>query len=325
MCRGYRRRGGYGSRSTNLVLGETLLADLTFQEQAYVSKISEQLVGVQRLEAEARKAFFVNESVNVEDTTGLYYKVKEQNKVLYELDLVSRDYTAYATEKVKPVLPLLQNAITYNRHEFKRMARDVLPFDERQRLLIETINSKGESIAWGGDTNCNIGSIATTGNFTAWTDPLDLGTFVEAVAHWGTAVAQYKALLDDKFVGALYYVRTSDVWAREMALFSTTNESINFYDWVVEWLGKWNGVPGQGKQFSIVTDYLGSAAGSGTTNCALLLKNPLIAQLVSSPLEVLLFDTDRGGKTLEVTQRLAPVFLKGVSSCIYEDTVVLTA
>ena len=298
------------------------MADLTFQEQAYVTKISEQLVGVQRLEAEARKAFFVNESVNVEDTNGLYYKIKEQNKVIYELDLVSRDYSAYATEKVKPVLPLIQNAITYNRHEFKRMARDVLKFDERQRLLIETINSKGESIAWGGDTNCNIGSIATTGNFTAWTGPLDLGTFAEALPLFTAAVAQYKALLDDKFVGPLYYIRTADVWATEMARFSTTTDSISFYDWVVDWLGKFNGTPGNGKQYSIVTNYLGSPTGAGTTNCALMLKNPLIAQLVSSPLETHLFDTARGGKTLEVTQRLAPVFLKGVSSCLYEDTVV---
>lgn len=301
------------------------MADLTFQEQAYVSKISEQLVGVQRLEAEARKAFFVNESVNVEDTNGLYYKIKEQNKVMYELDLVTRDYSAYATEKVKPVLPLLQNAITYNRHEFKRMARDVLPFDERQRLLIETINSKGESIAWGGDTNCNIGSIATTGNFTAWTSALDLTTFATMTNTWGLAIAQYKALLDDKFVGALYYVRTSDVWARELSAFSTTNDTVSAYDWIVNWLGNFNGTPGQGKQYSIVTDYLGSAAGSGTTNCALMLKNPLIAQLVSSPLETHLFDTARGGKTLEVTQRLAPVFLKGVKSTLYEDTVDITA
>lgn len=300
------------------------MTDERFRDDALTTTI-DQLVDVIRKRAYHRMAFPVNTTARIEDELIKYFKITEQNNVQYEFKLVAAKFSAFATEKVEDAIPLLQATLPLTRHELKQARRDVLSLDRRIELMGEEIMDKEAAVAWGADADTGVGSFATTGNHTDWTDPLDLGTFVEACEHWGSAVAEYQALLKDNYGnGELYFGCTTDVYARMISIFNTTQEGQDWYSWLADWLGRHNGVQ-PGSQFIIVTPYLGSAAGAGTTNCVIFKKDMKNLQLVTSPLELDEFDIERGGKIFEATMRSLPLFLQGVNTSLYEDTVVLTA
>jgi hypothetical protein len=275
------------------------------------------LVDIIREISYARKIFPVDTTVPIEAKVGEYWEVEEDDNVQYNFDLVAPEYSRFALLEKNPVIPVHQGNLAYTRHELKRAAKSKLPVDMRQRLLMEQINQKEESVAIGGHTATGITSFAdTTNNSTAYGTNLDLTSFSTAISTWHTSVSQLRALLKDKFQGAqLVQIWTSDVDQRARAVLNT-NETETFYDYLKAQIGEDN---------IISSDYLGSAAGSGTTNAALVPKDPRNLGLLSSNLEIVQGETTLKGLEVEVALRSRPVFFRGVKSCLYDATVDITA
>lgn len=299
------------------------MTDERFQEQAINVDIPK-LVDIIHEMSFARR-IFPEIPVGVSDRTGTYHRVKENSNVQLNLDLVAPKYSDFATQKMIDKLPVHQADLAYDRHERMRMAKDILKLDQRQRLAVEQIVDSEEKLVFAGNDKNGITSFNDTGtNSTAAADELDLGTFVEGVQHYHTSLSQLRNLLKNKFQGSKLYVAwTTDVDDRARAINSTTSEHITFYDYLVGQLAGING--GNGAEYIVPTNYLGSEAGTGTVSMAMIASDPRNLGLFSSPLEVFSGPAALGGIEIQLALRSAPAFLRGVSAVIYHGTCVLTA
>ena len=197
-----------------------------FQPESSELQVSDPLVGLIREIIIARKAWPVDEVANIEDVRGHYFKVIEENHVKYSKDLEKLDPSRSVTKKYAKEIPLIQDSISYTRYERKRMARDILKMDERQRLSIESIFEKEEKIIWGGDTTNNANSITTSGNFTNMTTSIDTTTYATGVTTLATAKAQLRTAQKSRYAAApIVLVVTGDVYTRFETIFSLVDDS----------------------------------------------------------------------------------------------------
>lgn len=286
-------------------------------EQATYKFDTKKLVEIIRAISYARDVFPVDTTVPIESKLGEYWEVEESDKVQYNFDLVSPDYSRFALIEKNPAIPVHQGDLSYTRHELKRANRSKLKVDMRQRLMMEQINQQEESVAFGGHTATGMTSFADeTKNSTAYATTLDLTDFTTSVTTFHKSISQLKQLLKDKFQGAqIVQVWTSNVDEKARSTLNT-NQTQTFWDYVKNTIGEAN---------IIVTDYLGDPAGGGDANAALVPKDPRNLGLLSSILEIVQGETTLKGLEVQAALRSRPVFFRGVKSCLYEGTVDITA
>ncbi len=285
------------------------------ERQTYTFQ-SGKLVDIIRDMSYARKVFPVGESIPVEMKRFAYWDITEEDRTQYNFDLVSPEYSRFAALEKNPAIPIHQGNLAYKRHELKNLGRSVFKLDARQRAAMEQINTKEHSVAFGGHTATGVTSFAdSTLNSTAYASSLDLTSFATFIKTWQLSVSQLRALLKDKFAGAtLIQVWTTDADDRARSCLNTY-ETETAYDYLVKQIGADN---------IIATNYLGSAAGTGTTNAALVPKDIRNLELVSSNLEIVTGLTTLKNLEVEMALRSRPLFYRGVKSSLYDASVDIT-
>jgi hypothetical protein len=293
--------------------------------EAAVSAFRQELVDLIREISVARKIFPVNTAISADQNTYIYYTINEKSEIQYNYELTTPQYNRYATTKTTVAIPIHQADLALSRHEKGRAEKDILTLDRRTRELVADMVADEERTAIYGAANVGSTSLAdTTNNATAAATELDLTTFATATNTFHLMISQLSALLKNKFQGAkLHMVWTSDVDARARACFSTTEETLSFYEYAARYLGKYNG----GAEFDYIhsSNYLGSEAGTGTTNCALVASDPRNMELISSELEVVVGETPLKDHEIQIALRSRPIFYRTVNSVIYGGTVDVTA
>jgi len=276
----------------------------------------DKLVDIIRDMSFARAVFPVSKPVPIEKKRGSYWQIGETDETQYNFDLVSPKYSRFDLIEKNPAIPIHQGNLGYTRHEVKRLNNSKLPVDQRQRLVLEQIVAKEESVAFGGHSDTSITSFAdTTNNSTAFSSSLDLTSYATGVKTFELAYRQLKNLLKNKFQGStVMMVWTTDVDSRAYSCLNS-DETKTFGEWLESRIGKQN---------IIATDYLGSASGAGTTNATLVPKDPRNLELLSSALETVVGVTTLKGLEVELALRSRPVFYRGVKSCLYDASVDIT-
>ncbi|MCK5019708.1 MAG: hypothetical protein KAS32_21800 [Candidatus Peribacteraceae bacterium] len=277
----------------------------------------DKMVDIIRDISQARKVFHVGPSIPVHQKITQYFEESEENRVQYNLDLVAPKYSKFKSQEKNPLIPIHQGDLKYMRHELAALPKDPVPVDRRQRLTLEQITEDEERVVFAGDSKIGITSFAdTTYNSTAWTGELDLTSYTTAITTYTAGRSQLRALLKSKFALAiLKMVWTPDVDDRARVTLNT-DQSDNFYDWLVRAIGKEN---------IHSTGYLDSEAGTGTTNAVLVPKNPGNMELISSNLELVNGLTPLKDLEVQMDIRSRAIFYRGVKSSLYSATVDITA
>lgn len=306
-----------------MILAVSMTTEI-FTEQA-VSAWKKDLIGVIREQSIVRKLYPQNEGVTPADGNYIYYKIKEQSNIQYGFELQRRQFSVYATEKVSTPIPLHQGDMTFTRHEAKRAAKDVLKLDRRVLEMIEDIVQQEESKGIYGDDDTGTVLHDTTNVSTAASPELDMGTFKEGMEDFHGQVSQLRNLLKNKFQGCkLKIVWSPNVDDRAKAIASTTSEEITLYDYISDWLVKFNG-GGTRQDHVFASGFLESATGAGANASALIASDARNMELVSSELEVIQGRDNLQNLDIEVTMRSKPVFYRDNKSVIFGTGVVLTA
>ena len=302
------------------------MADLIFTEEA-VSAWKKDLIGVIREQSIVRKLYPQNQGVTPEDSNYIYYKIVEQSNIQYGFELQSRKFSKYASQKNSVAIPLHQGDMTFTRHEAKRAAKDVLKLDRRVLEMIEDMVQQEEKKGIYGDDDTGTVLHDTTNVSTAASPELDMGTFKEGMEDFHGQVSQVRTLLKNKFQGCkLKIIWTPDVDDRARAIASTTSEEVTLYDYIGDWLVKFNG-GGAPQDHIFASGFLGATGGGdtpGTTNTALIASDPRNMELVSSELEVIQGRDNLQNLDVQVVMRSKPVFYRDNDAVIYGGTAVLT-
>lgn len=297
--------------SVQLNLGEYQIQPKTFRFER------KKMVDILRDESLARRVFPVGPSIPVWQKETQYFEVSEDDNTQYNLDLVAPKYSRFAAIEKRPRIPVHQGDLGYDRHRVAALRSDILKLDERQKKTVKQINQDEHRVAFAGDVRTGITSFAdTTNNATAWTGELDLTSFATGIATFNAGLSQYQRLLKNEWDGGTtMIVWTWDVDARAKACLNT-DQTKTFYQWLKGEIGEAN---------IIATDYLGSEAGSGTTNAVLIRKKPSILELMSSNLEVVSGLSALKDLKVQIALRSRPIFYQKTSSVLYSATVDITA
>ena len=275
------------------------------------------LVDIIRAMSYARKVFPTTTTIPVEMKRIEYHEVSEEDRTQYNFDLVSPEYSRFATLAKNPRIPIHQANLQYKRQDSANLKRSVFPVDARQRAAIEQIVGKEEAVCFGGNTKTDVTSFAdSTLNSTAYATALDLTSYATFINTWSLSQSQLRNLLKNKFQGAqLLQVWTTNVDDRAQACLNT-DETDTAWEWLARKIGAQN---------IIATDYLGSETGAGTSNAALVPKDVRNLELIYSKLGIISGLDPLKNLEVEIELRSRPVFYRGVKSSLYENTVDVTA
>ncbi len=303
------------------------MADLIFTEEA-VSTWKKDLVTVIREESIVRKLYPQNQAVTPADSNYIFRRIVEQSNIQYGFELQSRKYSKYATKKESTQIPLHQGDLHFTRHEAERAAKDVLKVDRRVLEMIEDMVQQEEKKGIYGDDITGTVLHDTTNVSTAASPEIDMGTFKEGMEDFHGQVSQLRTLLKNRFTGAkLKIIWTPDVDDRAKAIASTTSEEVTLYDYIGDYLVKYNG-GGLPRDYIFSSGFLGATGVQGitpgTTNTALIASDAKNMELVTSELEVKQGRDNLDNLDVQVTMRSKPVFYRGNDAVIYGATAVLT-
>lgn len=284
----------------------------SYSEKSFIVN-KKALIGLMRESSVIRRIMPVETSLQPEDAIYEWYKKVEKKMSQYNFELVSPRFSQFGTQRERDPIPILQNDLTYNRHEVKRLARGLLKLDARQGLCVEQIADDENQIGVAGNAATGIVSFDDTagGTTTNMTISFDTTSFSTAVNTFETAITEAKADLKavEYAKSEKHLLVTSDVEARMRAIFSTVDDTRNIFDQVAKILARENKVA-NGEPFMHYSDYLGSEAGTGTISAALICKNIDNMALITSPMEVLLKVDEVNGIHIQFAMRSAPLFYR---------------
>lgn len=294
------------------------------QSAAETGRLRDYLVDVIRELTTARRIFPVETSLKPSDKVGQYYEVTEEDRTKVTFELGEPDYSSFATEEKNPPIPIYSGYLHLNRHDKVRVMNDVFNLNDRQRGLMSQLVTREDKTLVAGNDVKGITALDDEGTTsTNMADILDFGTYVEGIQHMQKAITQMRTLLKNKFENTtVKVIWTSDVDDRARELNSTTDESVNLLDGIAKVLKSYNG--GDGYKDIHTSNFLGSEAGTGTTNAAVIASDKRHFVIQDSPVEVLAEPTQFQGLAVEASWRSRLHFKSGVKAAIYEQAVVLS-